>query len=642
MSFLPWLPRHQDFGGALRAARALPDAAGRVTATVALAAYDRDAIQAGRLDRVAAEGLAAIGAEGLTAASLVPLRLAVLSSHSVDHLVPSMRVAGLGRRVALSIHVGAYGQYRQALLLNDPELVAFAPQMVLLALDSQALVPALPVTASAEEAADAVARAVEDLRDLWRLCRERYGAQPLQQTIIPQTPSVFGSYDGLTPASPAALCAELNTLMRKAAREDGVLLLDIAWQLPPEVQGTPLFDPVRWHHAKQLINPVFAPLHGELVARVASAVVGTARKCLILDLDNTLWGGVVGDDGVEGLKLGQGSAEGEAYLGFQRYVAALAQRGVILAVCSKNDEAVARAVFDTHPDMVLACRDIACFLANWTDKATNIREIARRLNIGVDSLVFVDDNPAERAIVRRELPQVAVPELPEDSAYYAARLAAAGYFEAASLTAEDLKRNQSYAMNAERAALLDAATDMTGFLRSLEMRMTTRSLLDGDRQRAAQLVNKSNQFNLTTRRRTEQELTQVSAAPGTIGLTFRLGDRFGDNGLISVLVARRDEAWPDATLLIDTWVMSCRVLGRGVEDAALAALVAAAADRGVKALIGEYRPSGRNGMVQDHYAKLGFAEVAPPPNAEADARFWKLSVAQAPAPAHHIQMETTP
>jgi FkbH-like protein len=642
MSFLPWLPQHQDFGGALRAARTLPGAADRVAAAVALAGYDRDAVQAGRLDRVAADGLAEVGTEGAAAAGHVPLRLAILSSHSVDHLVPSMRVAGLGRRVALSVHVGVYGQYRQALLLGDPELAAFAPQMVLLALDSQALVPALPVTASAEEAAEAMGRAVEDLRHLWRLCRERYGAQPLQQTVIPQTPSVFGSYDGLAPASPAALCADLNAHIRKAAREDGVLLLDVAWQLPLEAQGAPLFDPVRWHHAKQLINPLFAPLYGELVARVASAVVGTARKCLILDLDNTMWGGVVGDDGVEGLKLGQGSAEGEAYLAFQQYVAALAQRGVILAVCSKNDEAVARAVFDTHPDMVLACRDIACFLANWTDKATNIREIARRLNIGLDSLVFVDDNPAEREIVRRELPQVAAPELPEDSAYYAARLAAAGYFETVSLTVEDLKRNQSYAMNAERAALLDAATDMTGFLRSLEMRMTTRSLLDGDRQRAAQLVNKSNQFNLTTRRRTEQELTEVGAAPGTIGLTFRLSDRFGDNGLISVLVARPDEAWPDATLLIDTWVMSCRVLGRGVEDAALSALVAAAAGQGVEALIGEYRPSGRNGMVQDHYAKLGFTEVAPPPNAEANARFWRLSVAEAPAPTHHIQMETTP
>lgn len=635
---LSWLPDHPNFSAAIRAIRATECASVRLRATAALAMHERDAVVTQRLDRLATDCLGEMGGR-LGEADLTGLRLAVLSSHSADHLVPAIRAAALTHGLALSVHVGAYGQFRQALLCGDAALGSFDPQVLLLALDAPALLPKLPLNASAEEGQRAVQQAVADVRQLWREVRSRYGAQPIHQTIIPQLACIVGSNEMLLPASPASLCDALDLALRSAAREDGIPVLDVRHQLPEALGADRRFDPVRWHQAKQLINPVLAPLYGELAARVLAAVVGRVRKCLVLDLDNTLWGGVIGDDGLAGVKLGQGSAEGEAYLAFQHYVGQLAQRGIILAVCSKNDHAVARAMFEQHPEMHIRYDQVACFIANWTDKATNLREIAKRLNIGLDSLVFVDDNPAERAIVRRELPQVAVPELPEDVAYYPERLAAAGYFETIAVTHDDFGRSQSYASNAGRVQALEASTDMDGYLRSLEMSLSASTIDAIDLVRSAQLINKSNQFNLTTKRRTEQELAALLATPHTIGLCFRLRDRFGDNGLISVILATVDPAWGEDTLLIDTWLMSCRVLGRGVECAALEVLADIARARGKRHLVGEYRPSGRNNMVASHFDLLGFTRVEPPEDRRDGSIFWHLPLAACAPPAHHLRLE---
>lgn len=631
MSLLPWLLPLRDIGEALREARALDDAA-RPAAALRLAAHDLDAIATHRLDRLAA-------ALPIEEAGATPVRLALLGSHTLDHLVPAIRVGGLRHGLAIQPHVGGYGQYRTALLAGDPALDAFAPRYVLVALDTAAVLPNMSMATPRDDVDRLVADAVASIRDGWSRIRSRWGAQPVQQTLLPQSPALIGSNEALLPASPAMLCERLNAAIRDAAAEDGALLLDIAARMPAGQGDDRLYDPVRWYQAKQLVNPVFAPLYGELLAQAVAAAQGRARKCLVLDLDNTMWGGVVGDDGLENLKLGQGSAEGEAYLAFQLYVRRLAERGIILAICSKNDHDVARAVFDTHPEMQLGYGDIACFVANWQDKASNLRVIAARLNIGLDSLVFVDDNPAERDIVRRELPEVAVPELPDDVAFYPERIAAAGYFEAAAITGDDFGRGRSYAANNERAAALDGATDMEGFLRSLEMTLVSGPIAPIDRLRAAQLINKSNQFNLTTIRRSEAELEQVLRDPGAIALGFRLRDRFGDNGLISVIVARRDAAWPDDSWLIDTWLMSCRVLGRGVEAAALSVLIDAMKARGIAALIGEYRPSDRNKMVEHHYEMLGFTPVDPAPGGAGEACFWRLPIGDRAPPVHHLELE---
>ena len=629
MDQLHWLPAHTSLAEAITAVRALPDALPRLTATARLAGHQRDFTATARLDRLLTGCLTAKPGPDLALQSgLTPLRVALLASHTVDHLVPSLRVAGLHRRLLLEVDVAPYGQYRQMLLADRSPLQEFRPQVVVFALDAidSAMEPGPTASPAVVEAS--VAQRVAELRGLWRRVRERFGARVVQQTILPTELSVFGHFDGLVPGSPAAVLDRLNRAIRDTAREDGVLLLDLAWdalRFPHPGWG----DPVRWHQAKQLVSPVLAPLYGDLLARVLAAAAGLSHKCLVLDLDNTLWGGVVGDDGIEGIQLGQGSATGEAYQAFQRYVARLVGRGVILAICSKNDPAIAAAAFSSHPGMALTRSDIAAFVANWNDKATNLRSIAQTLDIGLDSLVFVDDNPAERDIIRRELPMVAGPVLPEDVASYPHCLAAAAYFEAASFTAEDAGRARSYAANAERRVALASATDMRGYLTGLEMTLTARSIVPAEFARATQLINKTNQFNLTTRRYSETEVAALATGPDTVALQGRLMDRFGDNGLISIILARPDAAWPGEALLIDTWLMSCRVLGRGVEAASLGALAVCASALGKTTLIGEYRPTPKNALVRNHYAELGFAPIAAPAGAAPGSSFWRFTIGTA-------------
>jgi len=635
MDQLLWLAEHPDLSAAIGEVKREPDPLARLEATTRLANYRRDFTLATRLDRLASEGLQAVTNGEASVAGLQPLRIALLASHTVDHLVPAIRVAGLQRGLALKVHVAPYGLYRQALLMDDAELASFAPQLIVLALDARDAPLQLPLEASPESVAAAVTTRVDELRLLWRCARERYAAQVVQQTIVPADPPIFGSFEALVPASPWALIDRLNTAIRRAAGEDGVLLLDLAWEAARGSYGDGLAEPLRWHQAKQLVSPNLAPLYGDQLARIAAASVGLSRKCLVLDLDNTLWGGVVGDDGIDGLHLGQGSPSGEAFLAFQHYAALLARRGIILAVCSKNDQNIAEAAFK-HPEMVLKRSDIAAFVANWEDKANNLRRIASMLNIGLDSLVFVDDNPAERDIVRRELPQVAVPELPEDVADYPARIAAAGYFEAVSFTSDDATRGRNYALNAERKVAMTQATDMQGYLRDLQMVLYATRIGDAELARSTQLINKTNQFNLTTRRYSEAEVERIARrGPRAVALAIRLADKYGDNGLISVVLARPDTAFADDELLIDSWLMSCRVLGRQVEEAVLDVLVHAARAAGYRTLIGEYRPSGRNGMVAEHYPQLGFVPHPAPTEAASEATFWRYDLGSS-RPTHHF------
>jgi len=637
MDQLLWLAQHPDLGSAIGEAKREADPLVSLGLAAQLAGYRRDFTLTTRLDRLASEGLRALANGETSVSGLQPLRIALLSSHTVDHLVPAIRVAGLQRRLALSVHVAPYGMYRQALLMDDAELASFAPQLIVLALDARDAPLQLPLEASQQDVDAAVAERVDELRLLWRRARERYAAQVVQQTIVPADPPIFGSFEALVPASPYALIDRLNAAIRAAAREDGVLLMDLAWEAARGSYGDGLAEPVRWHQAKQLVSPNLAPLYGDQLARIAAASAGLSRKCLVLDLDNTLWGGVVGDDGVDGIHLGQGSPSGEAFLAFQRYAAQLARRGIILAVCSKNDLSVAEAAFN-HPEMALKRSDIAAFVANWEDKAGNLRRIASMLDIGLDSLVFVDDNPAERDIVRRELPEVAVPELPDDVADYPARVAAAGYFEAVSFTSDDATRGRNYALNAERKAAMSQATDMEGYLRGLEMVLTATPIGAAELARSTQLINKTNQFNLTTRRYSEAEVERIASNPAAVALAIRLADKFGDNGLISVVLARPDASVASDELLIDSWLMSCRVLGRQVEDAVLDVLAAAATAAGYRALIGEYRPTERNGMVAEHFPRLGFVQHPAPSESEPDATFWRYELNAPRTPRHFIEV----
>ena len=349
------------------------------------------------------------------------------------------------------------------------------------------------------------------------------------------------------------------------------------------------------------------------VAREAAHLIGTLRespkKVIVLDLDNTLWGGVIGDDGLEGIEIGDTSPRGEAFKAFQQYLATMGQRGVLLAVCSKNDHEKAVEPFEKHPEMVLRMKDFVCFKANWEPKSENIRQIAKELNLGLDSLVFVDDNPAEIEIVRQFVPEVNTLLLGPDPSEYTGQLQDARWFEPKSLTAEDRERVEQYRQEAQRQELLSAVTDMEGYLGSLSMEAVIREFRPVDAPRISQLINKSNQFNLTTRRRTEAQVDAVLRDPAYFHFTVRLADRFGDYGLISVVIGKLngDEAE------IDTWLMSCRVLKRQVEEEVLNEMVRLARLGGAKRMRGVYLPTAKNRMVRDHYSQLGFTSVAESP-----------------------------
>jgi len=598
---LYWLPLDDGLGQTLKDLQQAGTATWREL--VACAGSRLDFVQTNKLDRIVRQRFPAgpppeVGAQDR-------LRLAVLGSSTTDHLLPGLRVGALRRGLWLDLWQGDYGLYFSQLADPPEALRAFAPTSVLLTLDSRHLAAGLDLRAGEAAARDHLRWTGDRLRQAWRMAREKLGAGVLQQTLLPVLPGLVGSNEHRLAGSPAAFVNALNEALRAAADEERVDLVAIDQQCARYGLAA-WYDPRLWHRAKQEIAPGATPLYGDLVARLLAAKAGRSRKCLVLDLDNTLWGGVIGDDGLERIVLGQGHAVGEAYVDLQIAVRALAQRGVILAVCSKNDEANAWLPFDSHPEMVLKRGDIACFVANWNDKAANLREIAARLNIGIDSLVFLDDNPFERNLVRRELPEVAVPEVPDDAAFYAQTLADAGYFESTSLSEEDFARGAQYQANAQRSSALAEHSDMAGYLASLDMRLLWSPFDELNLTRIVQLTNKTNQFNLTTRRTTEEEVRARMAAPDKLTLQFRLLDRFGDNGIIALV----EGSLAGDTLTVDSWLMSCRVLKREVERATLQVLAEEAKRMGATRLVGLYRPTAKNAMVADHYRTLGFTHLS--------------------------------
>jgi FkbH-like protein len=596
---MSWLPIAPDFRVDLRAALDTAKVDDRLHKLAFLAAHQLGFLDTIQLDR-------ALDRLGLKEApGFVTIRLAVLASSTVDHLLPAIRVGGLRRRLLIDTYCGAYGQYRQDLLDTSSSLHQFAPQTLLFSLAARDAVSGVALAASVADVDAIVTKFVDDLRSLWRKARVAFNSTIIQQTFMDVTEPLFGSYDRFVPGVQARVVARLNDRLCEAAARDGVLLLDVAHASQREGIDA-WFDTGRWLQGKLEIAPQAAPKYGDLVARILAAQSGLSKKCLVLDLDNTLWGGVIGDDGLEGIVIGEGSAVGEAHLALQHYAKQLKERGIILAVCSKNDTRVAEAVFDEHPEMLLRRTDFAVFVANWNDKAENLKAIAARLNIGIESLVFVDDNPVERARIRQSLPMVAVPELPEDTAQYVRCLADAGYFEAIAFTSEDQHRTGQYAANAEREALLESAQSMDEFLRGLGMSIVFGPFTAVDHPRIVQLINKTNQFNTTTRRYSSEEISQLTNLPSALTLQFRLLDRIGDNGLVSTMILR-PASDHEGALDIENWVMSCRVFGRQLELEAMNIVVEAARRRGARSLIADYIATPKNAVISGLFRSLGFS-----------------------------------
>ena len=425
--------------------------------------------------------------------------------------------------------------------------------------------------------------------------------------------TVFGSYATKVTSSFTYQVRKLNMgLMDLSQRYANLFICDIAG-LQNKLGRDMMFAPNVYVSTEMVLSIDALPYVASRVMDIICAIKGQFKKCLILDLDNTVWGGVIGDDGLEGIQLGHGLGIGKAFTEFQMWVKKLKQRGVIICVASKNNEETAKEPFEKHPDMVLKLEDIAVFQANWETKVDNIRTIQRILNIGFDSMVFLDDNPFERNIVRENIPGITVPELPQDPGEYLEYLYSLNLFETASYSQADKDRTKQYQVEAQRVSLQKTFSNEADFLKSLDMTSVVSGFNKFNTPRVAQLSQRSNQFNLRTVRYTEADIEALGQNPDVIDLSFTLEDKFGDNGLIAVIIMKKQD---EETLFIDTWFMSCRVLKRGMEDFTLNTMVEAAREKGYKRIVGEYLPTPKNKMVENHYPSLGFQKLEGTPTAQ--------------------------
>jgi FkbH-like protein len=533
------------------------------------------------------------------------VKVALAGSYTTTLLAGLIRLCGFREGLDIDLYESRFGQYAQDLLDPASELHAFQPAAVILAVHEGAL--QLP-DASDRPHAD-VDNEFARWRRLWEAAA-RNGARVIQHGIALRPEHPLGHLAGRV-GSRYAMARQLNLRFLQEAPAD-VMVVDCD-RLASVAGASAWFDDRYWYLTKQAVGPEALPALAKHTAAVLAASLGMSRKCLVLDLDGTLWGGVIGEDGLGGIRLGAGPA-GEAFVDFQSYLLDLKRKGVLLAVASKNNEAEARAPFEQHPDMRLQLDDFAAFKANWDDKASNLRAIAGQLNLSLNSLVMVDDNPAERALIRQQLPEVDVITLPEDPAGY--RRALAGYlrFESVALTEDDMRRTEQYRARQAAAALEASVTSLEEFHRSLQMEALVLPFDEFHLPRIAQLIAKTNQFNLSGRRWSLAELRAMVATGDAIHFYLKLRDRFVDHGLVAAMIARCD----GETAFIDTWVMSCRVIGRTVEAEMLSELSRRAIERGCRRLQGIHVATGRNEPARDVYRRLGFALL----NHEAATTTW--------------------
>jgi FkbH-like protein len=524
-------------------------------------------------------------------------RVAIAGSFTTAQLNALLPLAALRYGIQLEVWEGPYGQYRQELLDSQSALYSFRPDFILLAVHEGEL--ALPSMSDNHERD--VAQETTRWTSLWETAAVHSSARVMQFNFALPAEAPFGHLGRRLPGSRYAMTHAVNASLGVAAGTS-VDIVDCD-RLSALIGKEQWIDPRYWHLSKQAISMRALPLLARHVASVLAADLGLSRKCLVLDLDNTLWGGIIAEDGLEGIQLGGGVA-GEAFVAFQDYIRQLKDKGVILAVCSKNNEADAKEPFERHPDMRLTLDDFAAFFANWDPKPDNLVRVAQSLNIGLDALVFADDNPIECAAVRRALPQVDVISLSGDPSYFARELSRYLLFETTSFTADDARRTEQYRARAHAARLEQSAGSVEELWTSLDMTASIAPFDELSLSRLVQLIGKTNQFNLTTRRHSQAQVEGFIQDPACIHFSVRLRDRFADHGLVALLIAKQN----DSSVEIDTWLMSCRVIGRSLEKTMLAYLCQQAALRGITRIRGLYIPTVKNEPVKDLYSKLGFAQ----------------------------------
>lgn len=531
---------------------------------------------------------------------LKPVRLALLGDCATQHLAKALRGTGYVHGYNIAMFDADYNQISAQVLDASSELYAHSPDFTLIFMCAEKLYDSWCDTPE-EQRAQFAETTLGLIVSYWNAMQSHTKSRIIQYNFIEHEDNIFGSFGARTKASFRYQLKKLNLLLGDAAAEHGVYIADID-AIAHDRGRSNVIDDKLYYIAKMPFSTDFLPYAAECVFKIFDAVSGRFKKCCVLDLDNTLWGGVIGDDGLDGIEIGE-LGRGHAFTDLQKWLKELKKRGILLAVCSKNNEDAAKEPFLKHPEMVLRLEDFSIFVANWQDKASNIRTIQQVLNIGMDSLVFIDDNPFERNTVRSLIPDITVPELPEDPAEYLEFLKQQNLFETASYSVEDAGRTDQYRAEAGRVMSQASFGSFDEYLQSLDMVAEAKPFDEFHFPRIAQLTQRSNQFNLRTVRYSEDEIAAIAASDSHITLYFTLKDKFGDNGLISVVIL---DKCAESTLFVSEWLMSCRVLKRGMEEFIINTIVETARKNGYKTVIGEYIKTAKNAMVADIYERLGF------------------------------------
>jgi len=542
------------------------------------------------------------------------VRLAILGDSATQFIAQAIKGMGVEKRLNLEIYEADFNQIDRQILDPSSGLYEFAADVVLIFQSSHKLLLKYNQTATTNRHRFAEENSIH-IKQLLTSLQSKTNARIILCNYSEEDDHVFGQYANKIESSFIFQLRKLNFLIQElAANTNNLYICDLS-TIQNTIGREKFWSPVLYTNTEMVVSIDALPYFAQAVVDIIGAFQGNFKKCIILDLDNTLWGGIIGDDGLENIQIGF-LGIGKAFTEFQYWVKKLQQRGIIVAVCSKNTESIAKEPFEKHPDMMLHLSDIAVFMANWDNKPDNIRKIQRILNIGFDSMVFIDDNPFERNIVRDTIPQICVPELPDDPALYLDYLYELNLFETVSYSNADSQRTEQYQKEAERIIFQESFTNEDDFLKSLNMISDTKPFEPFTIPRIAQLSQRSNQFNLRTVRYTEEDVKQIAHSGKYFTLSFTLEDKFGDNGLICAIILEKKE---NKILFIDTWFMSCRVLKRGMEMYTLNSIIELAKSNGYKQIIGEFIPTPKNEIVRDHYKNLGF-------EATSGDNIWKLDV----------------
>lgn len=566
---------------------------------------------------------------------MIRYRLALLRSFTLEPLLPMLRAAAFVSGIDLTLHLGDFNTYAQEILDPQSKLYVFKPDAVILAVQTRDLAPELWTWSQDHTDGEVISERINHtFANLITALRQQNDAHLVIHNLEQPAFASDGLLDAQAPRGQAATVQQINARLRQiVAQQRGVYLLDYD-NLAARYGRMRWTDERKWLMARAPVTADAMPLLVDEWLRFLHPLSGRVCKALAVDLDNTLWGGVVGEDGSDGIKLGD-EYPGAAFTAVQQAALDLRARGVLLTICSKNNPTDALAVLESHPQMLLRPQHFAAQRINWQDKARNLRELADELNLGLDAIAFLDDNPVERALVRAALPEVTVIDLPDDPMRYAATLRAQPVFERLTISAEDGERSRHYAEQRQRAALQQATTSLEEFYRSLAQEVEVLPASPATIARIAQLTQKTNQFNLTTRRYSEQQIAALAQDVRHRVYAARVRDRFGDHGLVGVaIIAQQPRSW-----LIDTFLLSCRVIGRTVETACLAFLIEQARAAGIDMLRGEFIATHKNAPAKEFFAAHGFTRVG----GDEARTTWELpvSTAKLPCPEWIILKGTT-